>query len=114
MLPWLVLMGMAFAKYNGGATTLFIFAAACGPFVVADEIAGIKLLLAVEAAAGLTYWVLHLNAWFLLFGCGLTFVVGASNIHFAQRNRSNKKLIRAQEEIEHLATVAERERIARD
>ncbi|MGA2019563.1 MAG: sensor histidine kinase, partial [Candidatus Sulfotelmatobacter sp.] len=40
--------------------------------------------------------------------------VGASNIHFAQRNRSNKKLIRAQEEIEHLATVAERERIARD
>jgi two-component system sensor histidine kinase DesK len=110
----MVLMGMAFAKYNGGATTFFIFAAACGPFVVADEIAGFKVLLAVEAAAGLTYWVLHLNGWFLLFGCGLTFVVGASNIHFAQRNRSNKKLIRAQEEIEHLATVAERERIARD
>ena len=46
--------------------------------------------------------------------CGLAFVVGASNIHFAQRNRTNKKLILAQEEIEHLAKVAERERIARD
>jgi two-component system sensor histidine kinase DesK len=49
-----------------------------------------------------------------LFACGLSFVVGASNIHFAQRNRTNQKLIRAQEEIERLATVAERERIARD
>ena len=54
--------------------------------------------------------------WFaiLLFANGLALVVGASNIHFAQRNRTNKKLIRAQDEIEHLATVAERERIARD
>ncbi|MFZ0294590.1 MAG: sensor histidine kinase [Candidatus Sulfotelmatobacter sp.] len=110
----MVLMGVAFAKYNGGATTFFIFAAACGPFVVEDEGDGIKVLLAVEAAALITWWALHLNAWFLVFGCGLSFIVGASNIHFAQRNRANKKLIKAQEEIEHLATVAERERIARD
>ena len=110
----MVLLGVAFAKYNGGATTFFIFAAACGPFVVEDETAGIKLLLMVEAAAGLTWWAFHLGGWFLLFANGLALVVGASNIHFAQRNRTNKKLIRAQDEIEHLATVAERERIARD
>ena len=110
----MVLMGVAFAKYNGGATTFFIFAAACGAFVVESEADGIKLLLAIEAAAGLTWWALHLNGWFLVFGCGLSFIVGASNIHFAQRNRANKRLIKAQEEIEHLATVAERERIARD
>jgi two-component system sensor histidine kinase DesK len=110
----MVVMGAAFAKYNGGATTFFIFAAACGPFVVDNEADAIKILLAVEAAAGLTYWALHLNGWFLLFACGLAFIVGASNIHFAQRNRTNKKLILAQEEIQHLATVAERERIARD
>ncbi|MFZ0289240.1 MAG: sensor histidine kinase [Candidatus Sulfotelmatobacter sp.] len=110
----MVLMGVAFAKYNGGATTFFIFAAACGPFVVDNEVDGIKVLLAVEAAAVLTWWAFHLNGWFLLFGSGLSFVVGASNIHFAQRNRTNRKLIRAQEEIEHLAKVAERERIARD
>lgn len=110
----MVLMGVAFAKYNGGATTFFIFAAACGPFVVENESDGVKLLLAVEAAAGLTWWTLHLNGWFLLFANGLAFVVGASNIHFAQRNRTNRKLLRAHEEIEHLAKVAERERIARD
>ncbi|MFZ2085900.1 MAG: hypothetical protein WAU92_15495, partial [Candidatus Sulfotelmatobacter sp.] len=51
----MVLMGVAFAKYNGGATTFFIFAAACGPFVVDNEVDGIKVLLAVEAAAVLTW-----------------------------------------------------------
>jgi two-component system, NarL family, sensor histidine kinase DesK len=110
----LLLMGFGFAKYNGGATTFFIFVAACGPFVVDNEIDGIKVLAAVECAALLTWWVFHLSGWFLLFGGGLSLVVGAGDIHFAQRNRSNKKLIRAQEEIEHLAKVAERERIARD
>lgn len=107
-------LGAAFAKYNGGATTFFIFAAACAPFVADNEADGFKALFGVEAAAGLTWWALHLNGWFLLFAGGLSFVIGISNIHFAQRNRTNKKLIKAQEEIEHLAKVAERERIARD
>jgi len=113
-LAGMVLLGVIFAKYNGGATTFFIFAAACGPFVVETEADGIKVLLAVEAAAGLTWWAFHLSGWILLFANGLAFVIGISNIHFAQRNRTNRKLIRAQGEIEHLAKVAERERIARD
>ena len=110
----MVLLGVAFAKYNGGATTFFIFAVACGPFIVDTEADGIKILLTVEVAAGLTWWAFHLSGWFLLFANALAFVIGASNIHFAQRNRTNKKLLRAQDEIEHLAKVAERERIARD
>jgi two-component system sensor histidine kinase DesK len=110
----MILMGVGFAKYNGGATTFFIFAAACGPFVVDTEADGIKILVAIEAACALTWWGFHLNGWFLFFGCGMSLIVGASDIHFAQRNRANRKLLRAQEEIEHLATVAERERIARD
>jgi two-component system sensor histidine kinase DesK len=110
----MLLMGIGFVKYNGGATTFFIFVAACGPFVVDNEMDGIKVLLAVEATALLTWRAFHLNGWFLLFAGGLSFIVGISDIHFAQRNRTNRKLIRAQEEIEHLAKVAERERIARD
>src|ERR1039458_3809481 len=78
----MVLLGVAFAKYNGGATTFFIFAAACGPFIVDTEADGIKILLTVEVAAGLTCWAFHLNGWFLLFANGLAFVIGASNIHF--------------------------------
>jgi len=107
-------LGAAFAKYNGGADTFFIFAAACAPFVADNETDGFKALFAIEAAGALTWWLLHLSGWFLLFANGLSFVIGISNIHFAQRNRTNRKLIKAQEEIEHLAKVAERERIARD
>jgi two-component system sensor histidine kinase DesK len=40
--------------------------------------------------------------------------VGLSNIHFAEKNRTDYKLRMAQGEVEHLAKVAERERIARD
>ncbi len=40
--------------------------------------------------------------------------MGSVNIHFAQRNQANRQLRMAQDEIEHLARVAERERIARD
>ena len=40
--------------------------------------------------------------------------MGLSNIHFAVNNRADQKLRMAHEEIEHLAKVAERERIARD
>ena len=110
----MVLLGVAFAKHNGGANTFFIFAMACAPFIVETEADAIKILLAVQAAAALTWWAFHLTGWFLLFANGLGLVIGASNIHFAQRNRTNKKLLRAQNEIEHLAKVAERERIARD
>jgi two-component system, NarL family, sensor histidine kinase DesK len=113
-LAGMVLLGVAFAKYNGGATTFFIFASACGPFVVDTEADGMKVLLAVQAAGVLTWWGFHLNGWFLLFSNGLSFIVGISDLHFAQRNRANRQLLKAQEEIEALAKVAERERIARD
>jgi two-component system sensor histidine kinase DesK len=108
-LALMLAMGVGFAKYNGGATTFFIFAAACGPFVVDTEADGVKVLVAVEAAAVATWWFFHLNWGFLVFGCALSLIVGASDIHFAHRNRTNRKLIRAQEEIEHLAKVAERD-----
>ena len=41
-------------------------------------------------------------------------IIGTLNVYFSQHGRAQKKLLRAQEEIEHLAKIAERERIARD
>ena len=43
-----------------------------------------------------------------------TIVTGAANIFDAERERAQRRLRRADEEIERLATIAERERIARD
>jgi two-component system sensor histidine kinase DesK len=119
--PWnllniagMVLLGVGFAPFNGGASTFFIFAAAFIPFAVEKESTALKLLAVVVAVVTLEWWLLHFSGWFLFYGGGLASVIGVGNVYFAQRNRANERLRKANEEIEHLAKVAERERIARD
>lgn len=114
MLGLMVLTGTLYARSNGGACTFFIFAAALLPYVLENETTIVSLLGAVLAVAVLDWWFLHLSGWFLVYAGGLSLVVGGSNIYFAQRSRMYFKLKAANEEIEHLAKVAERERIARD
>jgi len=113
-LALMMLTGMAFAPFNSGASTFFVFTAALIPFVVETEIGAVRCLSTLLICAALETWLLHLSGWFLFYAGGLSVVVGGSNIYFAQRNRMFKKLRMANEEIEHLAKVAERERIARD
>ncbi len=110
----IILLGVAFAPFNGGASTFFIFAAAFIPFAVEKESTAIMLLLGLVAVGATAWKLFHLNNWFLFYGCGLALVIGAGNIFFAQRDRAVDKLRLANAEIEHLAKVAERERIARD
>src|SRR3984893_15988160 len=119
--PWnllnvagMLLLGVGFSPFNQGASTFFIFAAAFIPFAVEKESTALKLLAIVLAVITLDWWLLHLSGWFLFYGAGLSTVVGVGNVYFAQRNRANERLRKANEEIEHLAKVAERERIARD
>lgn len=110
----MVTLGLVFAPINGGASTFFVFAAAFVPFCVQTERAGVGLIAGIVALAGIETQVFHLNGWFFFYAGGLAAAVGGSNIYFAQRNRALAKLRMANDEIEHLATVAERERIARD
>jgi two-component system sensor histidine kinase DesK len=44
----------------------------------------------------------------------ISLIVGATNIHFTEMGRSTARLRQARDEVEHLAKLAERERIARD
>jgi len=119
--PWnlvniagMLLLGFGFSPFNEGACTFFVFAAAFIPFAVEKESTAFKLLATVLAIATLDWRLLHLSGWFLFYGGGLSMVVGCGNVYFAQRNRANERLRKANQEIEHLAKVAERERIARD
>jgi two-component system sensor histidine kinase DesK len=119
--PWqfaglaaLVVIGTLYAPFNSGASCYFIFAAAVLPYVVDSEAAVLGLIGGIAAVVGLETWLLHLTGWFAFYGAGLSVVVGGTNIYFAQRTRMYYKLKKANEEIEHLAKVAERERIARD
>lgn len=110
----LIVLGMLYVPYNGGATSFFIFAAAMLPFVAQNTFRSIIGLLLVVSIAGLEGWLFHLDGWVIFYSAVFPLIVGSSNIFFAERNRMNRKLRRANEEIEHLAKVAERERIARD
>jgi two-component system sensor histidine kinase DesK len=119
--PWqlaglgaLVAVGALYAPFNVGASCYFIFAAAVLPYVVESELAVLALIGVIAAIVGLETWLLQLTGWFAFYGAGLSIVVGGTNIYFAQRTRMYYRLKKANEEIEHLAKVAERERIARD
>ena len=113
------LLGALTYPINSGAITFFIYCAALLPFVVRSTKA-VLICFVVEAllvtAEG---WLLHqgpqhLSLWSSASALFFIAVVGGSNIFFAQKQRADCKLRMAQKEIEALAAVAERERIARD
>jgi two-component system, NarL family, sensor histidine kinase DesK len=106
-------LGVGFGPSNVGGVVFIVYAATLVPFA-ADSWLAAKVIVALVAVAALEAVLLHLGAWFLAVGTVLPVALGSVNIHFAQRNRANRQLRMAQDEIEHLARVAERERIARD
>jgi two-component system sensor histidine kinase DesK len=109
----MALLGAGFAPFNAGGVVFFIYAATIIPFA-ADTWFAAKVIAALVTVAVLEALLLHLGVWFVIVGSVLPIALGSVNIHFAQRNRANRQLRMAQDEIEHLARVAERERIARD
>jgi two-component system, NarL family, sensor histidine kinase DesK len=105
---------MLFLPINGGACTFFIFASAMLPFCLSTQTAAFVGLAVVAMVGAIEGLLLHLNGWTLFYAAVFPMIIGAGNTVFAERNRMNRKLRKANEEIEHLAKVAERERIARD
>jgi len=110
----MVVLGLLFQPVNNGACTFFIFAAAMLPFSVGTQIAAVIGLGAIGTIATIQALSLRLDPWTTFFSTAFPVIIGAGNTFFAERNRMNHKLRKANEEIEHLAKVAERERIARD
>jgi two-component system, NarL family, sensor histidine kinase DesK len=110
----MVLLGVVFLPFNPGASTFFIFAGAFVPFMVETQAVAIGCLGAVVTVAGIEAWLLHVGSWTMFYAAVFPLIVGGSNVFFAERNRMNRRLRKANEEIEQLAKVAERERIARD
>ncbi|MBZ5685662.1 MAG: sensor histidine kinase [Acidobacteriia bacterium] len=110
----LILLGVLFLPYNGGAAGFFIFAAAFVPFSTNTKRTALLGIFAITAIAAAESLIRHLDIWTTFWACVFPLTVGGSNVFFAERNRMNCKLRKANEEIEHLAKVAERERIARD
>ncbi|MEM6793568.1 MAG: sensor histidine kinase [Acidobacteriota bacterium] len=109
----IVALGVAWAPFNFGALTFFIFAAGfCG--FVGPPRQGVKTLLAIIAAALLTALAAGLPLYWWILTPALCSIIGATNIYFSDLSRANRDVRRSREEVERLAAVAERERIARD
>jgi two-component system sensor histidine kinase DesK len=109
----IVATGAALAPFNPGSSVFFIFAAG---FIgeVGEPVVAVRYLAAMLAVLAAESWLLHLHPSFWIPGLVFSALIGGVDIHNAQRRRSNRKLRMAQEEVEQLAKVAERERIARD
>ena len=109
----IAILGIAFAPINFGASVFFVYAAAYLGCAGSAAFA-FRLLLIVAALPPLTAWALDLPPWFWIPGTVFSLLVGGINIHYAGVRRSQAALRRSQEEVERLAKLAERERIARD
>ena len=114
LLASMATMGMALAKFNAGSSVFIIFCASFIPWVFCTTKRAYTALLALVAAIGIHAFLFHPPVGFWATSLIVSLGVAGSNIHFAERNRADTKLRMAHEEIEHLAKVAERERIARD
>ena len=109
----LLLLGVAWMPFNAGATVFFIYGSAFVGRAVRPPrawayLAGIALLLLLESL------LLDLPAVFLAFGPPVSVLVGAATVHLAEAGRQESALKLSQAEVRRLATIAERERIARD
>ncbi len=115
MLLALAILGAAYYPMNPSAgTSMFIYVAAFVPFTTTSFAAAAATIAAAALASAAEGLMLQLNPW--MWG-GMSFLaasIGTGNLISALRMGASQRLLLAQEQIEHLAKLAERERIARD
>ena len=106
-------LGVLISPRNLGANCFFIYAAAfmgdVGPPATA-----IRWLLVIIGIVVLETLVIGLSPAVWIPAIVISLIIGGSNIHFSEVRRKDKALVQAHQTAEHLAKIAERERIARD
>jgi two-component system sensor histidine kinase DesK len=110
----LAVLGCVYTPVNPSALGMFIYLAAMVPFAT-ESLAVAGAVICAAALLGATEGaLLRLTPWAWAPMSLITVAVGIGNLFQAQRLRANMRLGLAHDQIEHLAKVAERERIARD
>jgi len=109
------LIGTAWVRWNPGAATFFIFACAMAAGIPSMRHA-MMAIGAVVVCALLASLLAPTQTRFMFLMPILTISlpVGVGAVMDARLRRSRQELVRKQEEVEHMATIAERERISRD
>jgi len=109
----IALLGIVFSPFNGGATVFFIYAAAFAAQAGPPRLA-YRVVLLLALALAVESWLAGIRPEGWIPGILFTLLIGSINIHYAGVSRTHAELHQAREEVERLAKVAERERIARD
>jgi two-component system sensor histidine kinase DesK len=109
---WFVLAVM-FLRINPGATTFFVYAA-CLYGKIWEPPVAFRYLAGHLVLVCLVCWSLGSDRY--VWGSAVVFsaLIGSVMIQYSQRKRLGDRLVAAHAQAEHLAKVAERERIARD
>lgn len=107
------MLGLSWAHWNFGASTFCIFAASmCSHFETPKRAYQVLAGLVVSTLA--FSFLIPFESYFWIPAILFSMTTGVTSISANYSARQKESLIRKQEEVEHLATIAERERIARD
>jgi two-component system sensor histidine kinase DesK len=106
-------LGAALVPWNGGANTYFVYAAAFFGYV-APVRRGVTAIVLLCLAVGLEAWIVGLHPGVWTAAIVFSLMIGMVNVYTGEAERKNARLRIAHDEVERLAKMAERERIARD
>ena len=107
--------GLLLIPANVGANTYVIYSASLAPFLL-SPLKAIGYLAALIVSVALVSLLLPeaSRLWLVVPTTILIVMVGGVNVFYAEQKRRDALLFRAQEEVQEMATLAERERISRD
>jgi len=109
----LTILGVVLLPFNHGSFVFFAYAAVfIGP--IGKPSLGYRGLFLIIAAAGTACWIFGLLADLWIQTVVFPLIMGIANIRLHAWWRINKQLLKAQDEVEEMAKIAERERISRD
>lgn len=110
----LFVVGYVYIPYNMSASGIFVYPVAMLPFILQTPQRVLYIMGGQVSCMIFEMQLLNLSRWSMAVGAFFVVIITLTNLYYAEQEKANAKLRLANEEIEHLATVAERERIARD
>ncbi len=111
----IALLGLATVPFNdAGGACFLIYASSLLPYAIASLPGALTFIALDLGIMVLAEFAVHFSHSAIFSTAFFGMVSAGANIVFAQKERDNCKLRMKQEEVEALAAVAERERIARD
>ena len=114
LLAAMAILGLLYMPRNNSAAGILIYVAAFIPFISDSLGLVVGTIISLCGGIALMGYLLHISPWAWGFPAFFCIVVGGTNLLTSQKIRAKARLELAHEEIEQLAKLAERERIARD